>query len=101
MAKEYIEVGSIRKGEYGLYLKFHPCRNKGSDGVWREDTNGMKKLAEALNNSTSGLSLSIEKPDIEPTRLCELGYIDEDEKEKRIDAIPEWKKYTVKLVQKK
>ena len=101
MAKEYTEVGSIRKGDYGLYIKFHPCRAKDSSGEWNENTVGMKKLAEALNGSPNGLNLSIEKPADEVKRFLELGFIDEAEAEKRMANIPEWKKYIVKLVQEK
>ena len=96
--KEYIEVGSIRKGDYGLYIKLHPCRNKGDDGVWKESSVGLKKLAAALNGADNGLNLSIEKPADEIDRMCANGFFDESEAEKRKANVPEWKKYTIKLV---
>lgn len=96
--KEYIEVGSIREGDYGLYIKLHKCRNKGNDGQYREDDSGLKRLAEALNGSDNGLNLSIEKPIDELRRQHDLGWFDEDELNKRIESVPAWKKYTIKLV---
>lgn len=96
--KEYIEVGSIRKGDYGLYIKLHPCRNKSPSGEWKESDIGLKRLAEALNGSDNGLNLSIEKPADEIKRMAELGFIDDAEVEKRMANIPEWKKYIIKLV---
>lgn len=96
--KEYIEVGSIRKGDYGLYIKLHPCRNKTSSGKWEESSEGLKKLAAALNGTDNGINLSIEKPEDEVKRMADLGFIDDAEVEKRLANIPEWKKYTIKLV---
>ena len=99
MAKEYIEVGSIRQGDYGLYIKLHPARNKNpKTGTWEESSVGLKRLAEALNGSDNGLNLSIEKPQQEIQRFLDLGFIDDAEAEKRLANIPEWKKYIVKLV---
>jgi len=100
MAKEYIEVGTIRKGDYGLYIKLHKCRNKTSDGTFKEDNTGLKKLIKVLEGSDD-LNLSIEKPEKEINRFLDLGFIDEAEAEKRLANVPAWKKYIIKLVQEK
>lgn len=98
--KEYTEVGTIRLGEYGLYIKLHKCKSKDSSGNWTENASGLKKLAEAILSGTeTGLNLSIDKPEDEIRRFLDLGHIDDAEAEKRIANIPEWLKYKIKLVQ--
>lgn len=101
MAKKYTEVGSIRMGDYGLYIKLHPARVKDSDGIYRESDAGLKDLSALLSNCGKGLNLTIEKPEDEIKRFVELGFIDEAEAEKRLSFVPEWKKYTIKLVTEK
>jgi len=74
--KEWIEFGSIRLGKDGktLYLKI-------------EKDISLKE----------GMNVQIEKPQDTINRLHELGFIKDEDLEKRLESIPEWKKYIVKL----
>ena len=51
-----------------------------------------------VNPEKNGLSLQIEKPQDEVRRLAELGYIEEEDLEKRLGNIPDYIKYNIKLV---
>ena len=94
-SKKWLKVGSIRKSEAGkLYIKFHGQSNK--DGGLSMAC--LKGLADRLNSAgKDGIALQIEKPADSLRRLCELGHIEEDALEGRIEAIPEWLKYEITL----
>lgn len=90
----WTQVGTIRMGDKGLYIKFHS--NKGKDGKYSSANLG--ELADAIQSAgEKGLSLQIEKPQDKIRRLAELGYIEEDDLERRLESIPEYIKYEISL----
>lgn len=90
----WTQVGTIRKGDKGLYIKFHS--NKTKDGKY--SSANLKELAEAVANAgEKGLSLQIEKPQDKIRRLAELGYIEDEDLESRLESIPEYIKYEISL----
>lgn len=93
--KEWTQVGTIRQAESGkLYIKFHGQNDKNGNF----STKCLSVLAEALEKAgKKGLALQIEKPQDKIYRLNELGYIDDDQVEARIDAIPDYIRYEVTL----
>ena len=90
----WTQVGSIRKSEKGkLYIKFHA--NKEGDSY---SSKNLKELASAIENAgQKGLSLQIEKPQDKIMRLAELGYIEEDKVEARLEQIPDYIRYEISL----
>lgn len=93
-SKKWFEIGSIRKGDKGLYIKIHADKDRNG----KFDFTALKELARAIENAgEKGITLQIEKPENEIRRLAELGFIDEDKVESRIESIPAWKKYIIKL----
>ena len=93
--KAWLEVGSIRQAESGkLYIKFHGQNNK--EGKF--DSSCLKDLAEAISGAgKDGIALQIEKPQDKIHRLNDLGFIDDDKVEGRLDSIPSWLKYSISL----
>ncbi|MDX1373730.1 MAG: hypothetical protein R3321_14750 [Nitrososphaeraceae archaeon] len=95
MSKKWLECGTIRTGDRGLYIKLHG--KKMSDGS--VDVSGLERLMDSINDNKNekGLSLMIEKPEDQILRLAELGYIEEKDIEDRLSSIPAWKKYIIKI----
>lgn len=98
--KEWTQVGTIRMSEAKddgtpgkLYIKLHPL--KGKDGKY--SASNLRKLANALEEAENGVSLQIEKPQDKIRKLASLGYIDEDDLESRLDAVPDYIKYEITL----
>ena len=90
----WTQVGTIRKGDKGLYIKFHANQEKGGG----YSAKNLTELANALKGAgQKGLSLQIEKPQDKIMRLAELGYIDEDKIEARLEQIPDYIKYEISL----
>lgn len=70
MGKKYSDIAEIRQGDYGLYIKVTKDINlKEGDNVY------------------------LDKPEDKIAKLVELGFIDEEEAEKRLSKVPDWKKY--------
>lgn len=91
----WTQVGTIRKGDKGLYIKFHANKDQKSG---KYSTKNLSELAEALESAgQKGLSLQIEKPEDKINRLCELGYIDEADLESRLEQVPDYIKYEISL----
>ena len=102
MAVKYLQVGAIKvtKAKDKLYINLNQTTNK--TGTYVSDN--LVSLYEALGNfienpDKNGLSLQIEKPQDKVNRLCELGYIEESDLEKRLDSIPDYIKYEISFVQ--
>lgn len=99
------QVGSIRMskdkedGTPGkLYINLHGSKTK--DG--RVDNSGLDDLISALKDPGHyGISLQIEKPEAKIRRLAELGYLEEDKIEQRLNNIPDWLKYEISLPPKR
>lgn len=92
--KAWTQVGTIRMGDKGLYIKFHA--NKEKDGNY--SSANLSTLAEAIQNAgDKGLSLQIETPQDKVTRLAALGFIDEDKVESRLESIPDFIRYEIAL----
>lgn len=91
----WTQVGTIRKSDEGrLYIKFHANKEKGGN----YSAKNLKELADAIASSgQKGLSLQIEKPQDKIMRLAELGFIDEDKIESRLEQIPDYIKYEISL----
>lgn len=94
-SKAWTQVGTIRMSEKEkLYIKFHGQKNKA--GKYTNDC--LEELASRLEDcGKDGLALQIEKPVDKLNRLCELGYIEEDDLEGRIEAVPDYIKYEISL----
>jgi len=102
----FLDVGAIllSSGKNGkpkrLFISLDKQRQK--DGTY--STKNLVVLRDALteyieNPSEYGVSLMIEKPETEIRRLADLGYIEEEDVEKRIEQLPESLKYKIKYVQ--
>ena len=75
MAGKWKEIGSIRMSQKGkLYIKL-------------DDVEGLE----------NGIALQINKPEDKIRRLHELGYIKDEDLEKRLEQIPEWLKYEITM----
>jgi len=101
----FIDVGAIKlsKGGEGktqkLYINFQEKRSKEGSPSF-ENLVALRDAIDSYIKSPTeyGLSLQIEKPEVGLRRLAELGYIEEDALQKRIEAIPSFVKYHVKLI---
>ena len=101
MAVKFLDVGNIvtAKGSGKLYIKLNQVTNK--EGKYVSDN--LKELSKALinfieNPNKDGLPLQFDTPQSEIRRLTELGYIKEEDVEKRLDSIPSYIKYKIKYV---
>lgn len=74
-SKKWTEIGSIRMSQKGkLYIKL-----------------------DSVEGLEDGVALQIEKPEDKIKRLHELGYIKDEDLEKRLEQIPSWLKYQIVL----
>jgi hypothetical protein len=92
---KWTQVGSIRLSKDNkLYIKFHA--NKEKDDSY--SSANLKELAKALESAgQDGIALQIEKPADKINKLAGLGFIKEEDLEKRLAQIPEWLKYEITL----
>jgi len=93
--KPWKQVGTIRQSEEGkLYIKLHGSNNK--EGKF--DKSGLSDLIAALDSADDkGIALQIEKPQDKINRLCSLGFIEEGDLERRLNAVPAYIKYEISL----
>jgi hypothetical protein len=109
MAKKYSKVGAIKlsKGGEGKVSKLYINLNADKDKEGKVNIASIKALHAALGSlidnpndgdNQYGVSLMIEKPQDSLRRLNELGYIDDDKLEARIEGVPDWLKYEITLV---
>ena len=99
MAK-FLQVGSIRMSKANkLYINLNQTPDKTGNYV----SDNLKELQRALNAfiadpQKGGVSLQIEKPQDKIKKLADLGYIEEDQVEKRLASIPDYIKYEIAFV---